>query len=130
MRFLWTIILPCVLFIVMAGCSGSSDGSKPIKGIHTVKYEVSTSTQDVSIIYLDENGETVSIPRKDTHTSSSWTYLFESKDGAHLSLSAQLLDDGPDTVYVAIYVDGSEFQEHSYGEKVSALREYDIPITD
>jgi hypothetical protein len=119
-----------MLFIVIAGCGGSSDGKKPIKGMHTVKYEVSTSSQDVSITYLDENGKTVSIPQQNTH-DNPWIYSFEAKDGAHLSLSAQLLGEGYDTVYVTIYVDElSGFQEHSYGVGVSAHREYDIPMTE
>ena len=129
MKSLCTIFLACMLFIVMAGCSGSSDGKKS-KGMHTVKYEVITSTQDVSITYLDANGETVSIPQQDTHTRS-WTYSFEAKDGAHLSLSAQLQGEGIDTIYVTIYVDElSGFQEHSYGVGVSAHREYEIPMTE
>jgi hypothetical protein len=119
-----------MLIVVVAGCSGSSGGNKPKEGMHTVKYEVSTSTQDVSITYIDENGETVTIPQKDTHTKS-WTYSFEAEDGSHLSLTAQLLGEGYDTVYVTIYVDElSGFQEHSYGVGVSTHREYDIPITE
>jgi hypothetical protein len=130
MKSLWAIFLACMLFVVMVGCSGSSDGKKPIKGMHTVKYEVSTSLLDTSITFLDENGETISIPQKDTH-SSIWSYSFEAKDGAHLSLSAQLVGEDPDTVYVTIIVDElSRFQEHSYGVGVTAHREYDIPITE
>jgi hypothetical protein len=123
------IVISWLLILILAGCSGSSDGKNSGNGIHTVKYEVSTSTQDTSITYLDENGETVSIPRQDTHTSL-WSYSFNAKDGAHLSLSGQLLGDDVDTIYVTIYVDElSGFQEHSYGEGVSASREYDIPMT-
>jgi hypothetical protein len=130
MKSPWIIFLSCMLFVVIAGCSGSSDGKKTIKGMHTVTYEVSTSTQDVSIIFLDENDKTVSIPQKDTHTNK-WTYSFEAKDGAHLSLSAQLLGEGYDTVYVTIYVDELlEVTEPSYGVGVSATTKYDIPMTD
>jgi hypothetical protein len=129
MKFLWKIFLPCILFIVMAGCSGSSDGNKSIKGMHSVTYEVSTSTQDASITFLDENGESVSIPQQDTHRKM-WSYSFEAKDGAHLSLSAQLLGEGYDTVYVIIKVDELESQQSSWGVGVIAYKEYDIPMTD
>jgi hypothetical protein len=130
MKFLWIIFFSCMIFVLLVGCSGSSDGNESIKGMHTIKYEVSTSTQDVSITYLDEKGETVIIPQQDTHTNT-WSYSFEAKDGAHLSLSAQLLGEGYDTVYVTIYVDElSGFQAHSYGEGVSTQREYNIPITE
>jgi hypothetical protein len=123
------IVISWMLILILAACSGSSDGKSSINGRHNVKYEVSTSTQDASITYLDENGETVSIPRQDTHTSL-WSYSFNAKDGAHLSLSAHLLGGDVDTIYVTIYVDElSGFQEHSYGEGVSAAREYDIPMT-
>jgi hypothetical protein len=131
MKFLWKIFLLCILFIVMAGCSGSSDGNSSSKGMHSVRYEVSTSTDDASITFLDENGESVTIPQQDTH-SSIWSYTFEAKNGAHLSLTAQLLGESEDnTIYVTIYVDAlSKFQQSSFGKGVSAHIEYDIPMTD
>jgi hypothetical protein len=92
------------------------------------KYEVSSSTQNVSINYIDEDGKTVNLPNENSH-DQLWTHTFTAKNGSHLALSAQLLGSGYDTIYVIIYLDYKEVaKNYSYSEGVSASTEYDIPL--
>jgi hypothetical protein len=123
------IFLVNIFLITLIGCGGGGGGSencKPGPDEHCIKYEVSTSTQNVSITY-DINGEQVNKLNEDSH-NKPWTYRFKAKNGSHLALSAQLLGSGYDTVYVTIYLDGMKVAESkSYSEGVSANTEYDIP---
>ena len=129
MRLHLTILISIML--VLFGCSSDSGGDNKLPpGMHTVKYEVYTSTQDTTIVYRDEIGNDQEITNVNTH-DKPWIYTFTAAGGTHLYLYAKLLGDGVDTVYVTIYVDHLEgFQEHSYGQGVSASRTYDIPLTD
>ena len=129
MRLHLTILIPIMLMLF--GCSSDSGGDNKLPpGMHSVKYEVYTSTQDATIVYRDENGNDQEITNVNTH-DKPWIYTFNAAGGTHLYLFARLLGDGVDTVYVTIYVDHLEgYQEHSYGQGVSASRTYDIPLTD
>lgn len=124
------IFLVNIFLITLIGCGGGGGGSAnctPGPDDHCIKYEVSTSTQNVSITYIDEDGNTVNLPNENSH-NQPWTYTFTAKNGSHLALSAQLLGSGYDTVYVIIYVDNQEVaKESSYSAGVSASTEYDIP---
>jgi hypothetical protein len=129
MRLQQIILIPIILMLF--GCSSESGGDHKLPpGMHSVKYEVYTSTQDTTILYRDENGYDQEITNVNTH-DKPWIYTFNAAGGTHLNLSARLLGDGIDTIYVTIYIDHLEgFQEHSYGTGVSAGRTYDIPLTD
>ncbi len=129
MKYLW-IILSFMLLMSPFGCSGSGGGNHLAPGMHSVKYEVDTETQNVNIVYRDENGNDQERDNEDSH-NKPWTYSFSAKDGAHLSLSAQLLGERYDTILVTIYVDNLTVQQQSsFGSSVGALVEYDIPISD
>jgi hypothetical protein len=130
MRFQWTIFLPCILFIVMAGCSGSGGGENDLSpSMHRVQYEVSTSIADpkVSITYIDENGTTQELNNIDAYTHN-WSYTFSAKSGTHLYLSSALhsVEDG--TINSIIRVDYVEVQRTlNYMSGQSAIAEYTIP---
>jgi hypothetical protein len=124
------LFLSCMIFTAIMGCSGSGGGDESCSGLHTISYEVSTSKQDTSITYIDATGKIVTIPRQDTH-SENWSISFCAKDGAHLSLFAQIYTGSPDQLWLSIYVDNIKVVElPSYTEGVSAKIEYDIPMTD
>jgi len=124
------IISVCILIITLTGCGGGggSENSKLGPDTHIIKYEVSSSTQNVSITYIDEDGKTVNLPNENSH-DHPWAYTFTAKNGSHLALSAQLLGSEVDTIYVIIFLDNKEVaRELSYSVGVTANTEYDIPL--
>jgi hypothetical protein len=119
-----------ILLVTLIGCGGSGGGDHTDPDLHTVEYEVSTSSQDVSITYIDGDGKTVNLPGIDSH-NSVWNYIFSAKNGDHLALSAQLLGSVDDTVHVTIFLDNQEVaHQMSYSVDVMAQTEYDIPTSN
>jgi hypothetical protein len=121
-----SVLIGMMIFVSCGG--GSSGGNASGEGLYPVVYQVSTGSYDgVAISYVDENGDTIDLPYADAR-SEVWTYSFSAAQGTHLAVTAQLLGEIAETIWVVIIVDGQEVaKQPSYTAGATASAEYVIP---